>query len=113
MDTDNASLEAFPRIQDVVPGGDLRAFFENVWGSPTVHAWSVNNNDVNADAGDVLLARLRDGFCGGDVKEVVRQCRKEDNAVYTPEEASNLQGDLENGGGGRGRLSRGQLAQLI
>jgi hypothetical protein len=35
---------------------------------------------------------------GGDVSAVVQQCRKENNAKYTPEEASTMEAELENGG---------------
>ena len=34
----------------------------------------------------------------GDVREVLRRCRKENNAAYTPEEVEQMASDLEDGG---------------
>jgi len=45
-----------------------------------------------------ILKRLRDGFGGGDIAQVLPQCRKDNNSKYSPEEMEKMNKDLDEDG---------------
>eukprot|EP00755_Sulcionema_specki_P028958 Sspe_Gene.91057::Locus_62531_Transcript_1_1_Confidence_1.000_Length_1379::g.91057::m.91057 len=72
-------------IPDILHPLSVKAFVETYWGK-AVYAGSV---------GDEVFERLKKGFGGGDLAEVLPHCRKDDNTTYTPEEMRGMETDYE------------------
>ena len=67
------------------------------WGK-TSTSWSMARQNSASDGTLATwhLSNLRKGFCKGNVRDIIAQCRNADNVPYSPEEIEDMVNDLNN-----------------
>lgn len=75
-------------VYDGKNGIELDQFISDYWGKRI----------LQAVVSCVTFEAIREGFCNGNITEIVKECRKEDtNEYFSPEEMEEMESNLENG----------------
>ena len=91
-------LHLLPKKDDDTAG---ECFRPDDWGKMST-SWRVpcmrSKDDGTLEPDNSFFDLLRRGFCDGNVREIIAQCRDADNVPYTPEEIDEMMEDLNNNG---------------
>ena len=101
-DSDDDPLDFFHLMPSKDDKGEaisigFRNWSKRHWGK-TSTSWSMARQNSASDGtlATWMLSNLRKGFCKGNVREIIAQCRNADNVPYSPEEIEDMVNDLNN-----------------
>ena len=101
-DSDDDPLDFFHLMPSKDDKGEaisigFRDWGKRIWGR-TSTSWSMARQNMAPDGTLATwhLSNLRKGFCKGNVREIIAQCRNADNVPYSPEEIEDMVNDLNN-----------------
>ena len=101
-DSDDDPLDFFHLMPSKDDKGEaisegFRDWGKRIWGR-TSTSWSMARQNMASDGTLATwhLSNLRKGFCKGNVREIIAQCRNADNVPYSPEEIEDMVNDLNN-----------------
>ena len=99
-DSDDDPLDFFHLMPSKDDKGEaisigFRNWSKRHWGK-TSTSWSMarQNSAPDGTLATWMLSDLRKGFCKGNVREIIAQCRNADNVPYSPEEIEDMVNDL-------------------
>ena len=99
-DSDDDPLDFFHLMPSKDDKGEaisigFRDWGKRIWGR-TSTSWSMARQNMASDGTLATwhLSNLRKGFCKGNVREIIAQCRNADNVPYSPEEIEDMINDL-------------------
>ena len=101
-DSDDDPLDFFHLMPSKDDKGEaisigFRNWSKRIWGR-TSTSWSMARQTMAPDGTLATwhLSNLRKGFCKGNVRDIIAQCRNADNVPYSPEEIEDMVSDLNN-----------------